>query len=97
MADEYSKPPYSRDTHIPKKYNWSKPYVSKTGAELEAHYIDVLMKLGEEKGMLGQIFFKAQNKIQDPAKLYKLIQMINEESWVMLGYGRKGRYLRRTA
>jgi type I restriction enzyme M protein len=89
MADEYSKPPYSRDTHIPKKYNWQS-LTPKTGAELEAHYIEVLQKLGEEKGMLGQIFFKAQNKIQDPAKLYKLIQMINEESWVMLGTDVKG-------
>jgi type I restriction-modification system DNA methylase subunit len=89
MADEYSKPPYSRDTHIPKKYDWSS-LTNKTGAELEAHYIEVLQKLGEEKGMLGQIFFKAQNKIQDPAKLYKLIQMINEESWVMLGTDVKG-------
>jgi len=89
MADEYSRPPYSRDTHIPRKYNWP-GLVEKTGAELEAHYIEVLQKLGEEKGMLGQIFFKAQNKIQDPAKLYKLIQMINEESWVMLGTDVKG-------
>jgi type I restriction enzyme M protein len=89
MADEYSKPPYSRDTHIPKKLNWQSLF-GKTGAELEAHYIETLMKLGEEKGMLGQIFFKAQNKIQDPAKIYKLIQMINEESWVMLGTDIKG-------
>jgi len=89
MADEYSKPPYGRDTHIPKKLNWQS-LVDKTGAELEAHYIEMLMKLGEEKGMLGQIFFKAQNKIQDPAKLYKLIHMINEESWVMLGTDVKG-------
>lgn len=22
MADEYSKPPYLRDTHIPTEYNW---------------------------------------------------------------------------
>jgi type I restriction enzyme M protein len=89
MADEYSKPPYNRDTHIPKKMNWQS-LVGKTGAELEAHYIEVLQKLGEEKGMLGQIFFKAQNKIQDPAKLYKLLQMINEESWIMLGADVKG-------
>ena len=89
MADEYSKPPYNRDTHIPKRYNWQS-LVGKTGAGLEAHYIEVLQKLGEEKGMLGQIFFKAQNKIQDPAKLYKLLQMINEESWIMLGADVKG-------
>ncbi len=89
MADEYLKPPYNRDTHIPESYNWQS-LVGKTGAGLEAHYIEVLQKLGEEKGMLGQIFFKAQNKIQDPAKLYKLLQMINEESWIMLGADVKG-------
>ncbi len=89
MADEYSKPPYSRDTHIPKAYNWQS-LAGKTGAGLEAHYIELLQELGKKKGMLGQIFFKAQNKIQDPAKLFKLIQMINEESWVMLGTDVKG-------
>lgn len=89
MADEYSRPPYNRDTSIKKKYNWQS-LIGKTGADLEAHYIEVLQMLGEDKGMLGQIFFKAQNKIQDPAKLYKVIQMINEESWISLGTDVKG-------
>jgi type I restriction enzyme M protein len=89
MADEYSKPPYNRDTHIPKDYNWPS-LVGKTGAELEAHYILLLQELGSRKGMLGQIFLKAQNKIQDPAKLYRLVQMIDGESWVMLGTDVKG-------
>jgi type I restriction enzyme M protein len=89
MADEYSKPPYNRDTHISKTMNWQS-LIGKTGADLETQYIKVLQKLGEEKGMLGQIFFKSQNKIQDPAKLYKLVQMINDESWVMLGTDVKG-------
>lgn len=89
MADEYSRPPYSRDTHIPEGHNWE-ALIDKTGAELEAHYIELLQELGKHKGMLGQIFFKAQNKIQDPAKLHKLIQMINEQNWVMLGADVKG-------
>ena len=33
MADEYSKPPYSRDVGIPAKYNWQ-TLTSKKGAEL---------------------------------------------------------------
>jgi hypothetical protein len=33
----------------------------------------VLDTLGKSKGMLGIIFRKAQNKIQDPAKLRRLI------------------------
>jgi type I restriction enzyme M protein len=44
----------------------------KTGAPLESHYLRLLQKLGKEPGMLGAIFFKAQNKIQDPAKLARL-------------------------
>lgn len=89
MADEYSKPPYNRDTNIPKKYNWES-LRTKNGAALEAHYVSTLQELGKQKGILGQIFFKAQNKIQDPAKLYKLIQLIDVENWVMLGADVKG-------
>ena len=40
--------------------------------------------------MLGQIFTKAQNKIQDPAKLYRLIDMIDEAQWVTMGADIKG-------
>lgn len=89
MADEYGKPPYNRKNDIPKEYNWES-LCNKNGAELESHYVKLLRELGKNKGMLGQIFFKAQNKIQDPAKLFKLIQLINAESWVMLGADVKG-------
>ena len=96
MADEYSKPPYSRKIDIPAKYTWSS-LKAKRGAELEAHYIELLRQLGTRKDVLGQIFTKAQNKIQDPAKLLRLIDMIDEVQWVTHGRGRQGRYLRRTA
>lgn len=89
MAHEYSQPPYNRDTNIPEKYNWES-LIEKSGAELEQHYVTLLRELGKEDGMLGQIFVKAQNKIQDPAKLYKLIQMLDDENWVMLGADVKG-------
>jgi type I restriction enzyme M protein len=89
MADEYGKPPYNRKIGIPKELNWES-IVSKRGAELETHYIKVLRELGQQKGMVGQIFTKSQNKIQDPAKLFKIVQMINEETWVMLGADVKG-------
>jgi len=89
MAHEYSQPPYNRETNIPEKYNWES-LIEKSGSELELHYVTLLRELGQESGMLGQIFVKAQNKIQDPAKLYKLIQMLNAENWVMLGADVKG-------
>src|SRR5665648_299228 len=89
MADEYSKPPYNRDLKIPEEYSWQ-TLIDKKGAELETHYINLLKELGKESGLIGQIFIKAQNKIQDPAKLYRIIQMINSENWAILGVDVKG-------
>ncbi len=89
LAHEYTQPPYSRPTQIPKGYDWAS-LRSKTGEPLEAHYLATLHKLGNEPGMLGAIFFKAQNKIQDPAKLARLVQMIDAESWVSLDADTKG-------
>jgi type I restriction enzyme M protein len=89
MADEYSKPPYKRPSGIPKGYDWESLRTLR-GAELETHYLEILRTLGQQKGILGQIFTKAQNKIQDPAKLYKLIDMIDKESWVVMGADVKG-------
>ncbi|CAG1004694.1 putative type I restriction enzymeP M protein [Burkholderiales bacterium] len=89
LAHEYAQEPYNRDTHIPKGHDWPS-LRSKTGAPLEAHYLEVLQKLGKEPGMLGAIFFKAQNKIQDPAKLSRLVQLIDAENWISVGADTKG-------
>ncbi len=89
MADEYSKPPYNRDVGIPEEYSWQS-LRTKKGAELEVHYVTLLRELAKNKGMLGQIFTKAQNKIQDPAKLSRLIEMVNDTNWVMMGADTKG-------
>ena len=89
LAHEYAQEPYHRDTHIPKGYDWSS-LKSKTGQPLELHYLAILNKLGREPGMLGAIFFKAQNKIQDPAKLSRLVQMIDAENWISLDADTKG-------
>lgn len=89
MADEYSQPPYNRKVGIPGEYNWQS-LKTKRGAELEVHYVTLLLELGKKSGMLGTIFTKAQNKIQDPAKLYRLIDMVNETEWVTMGADVKG-------
>jgi type I restriction enzyme M protein len=89
MADEYSKPPHNRKMPIPKQYGWD-TLINKSGAELETHYNTMLRELAKEKGILGQIFTKSQNKIQDPAKLYKLIALINAENWILMGVKDKG-------
>ncbi|CAG0904493.1 unnamed protein product, partial [Cyprideis torosa] len=89
MADEYEKGPQKRKSGIPKQYNWDS-IASKSGGKLEAHYVELLRELGKQPGMLGQIFTKAQNKIQDPAKLDRLVKMIAKESWVGMDADIKG-------
>ena len=89
MADEYSKPPYKRNIGVPPRFQWGVMRPLK-GAPLETHYIATLQALGREKGMLGQIFTKAQNKIQDPAKLARLIEMVDDTQWILLDADTKG-------
>lgn len=89
MADEYARPPYNRDIGIPMGFDWSS-LTTRRGADLEAHYVALLRRLGEQRGMLGQIFTKSQNKITDPAKLFRLIDMVDGTKWVMLGADVKG-------
>lgn len=89
MADEYGRPPYNRDIGIPAGFDWTS-LTTRRGADLEAHYVALLRKLGEQRGMLGQIFTKSQNKITDPAKLFRLIDMVDGTKWVMLGADVKG-------
>src|ERR671925_146281 len=74
---------------IPMDLNWSS-LLSKDGEELEAHYLHILKELGSGSGLIPTIFRKAQNKIQDPAKLKRLITLINGETWVGLDIDTKG-------
>ena len=89
MAHEYAQEPYKRETHIPPNYDWA-TLRRQTGEPLEAQYLATLHRLGQEPGMLGAIFFKAQNKIQDPAKLSRLVQLIDAENWVGMDADTKG-------
>ncbi len=89
LAHEYAQEPYKRDTHVPVEFAWPN-LINKTGEPLERHYVKTLNKLGKEDGVLGAIFFKSQNKIQDPAKLSRLVQLINEEQWISLDTDTKG-------
>src|SRR3989337_1824045 len=68
MADEQTKPPFNKPSLIPIEFDWTN-LQTKEGAELEQHYRQTLVQLGTQKGLLGDIFRKAQNRIQDPAKL----------------------------
>lgn len=74
---------------IPEKYNWAS-LKSKEGTELESHYRKLLVELGKGGGLIPVIFRKAQNKIQDPAKLRRLIELIDGETWIGLDIDIKG-------
>ncbi len=89
MSDEYSKPPYKKDTGIPKGYTWTDMNTLK-GAELEEKYKAILEKLGEQGGILGKIFKQATNKVSNAAILYRIVQMIDKEKWVSMSSDVKG-------
>lgn len=102
MAEEYTEEPYNKQIRFPRLRdlegqeipdgeicNWEN-LRSKKGPELEAFYGQLLRTLAQEPGILGQIFVKSQNKIQDPAKLLKIVTMIDQEKWVQIGSDVKG-------
>ncbi|HET7036093.1 MAG TPA: class I SAM-dependent DNA methyltransferase [Thermomicrobiaceae bacterium] len=90
MAHEQTQAPWFRDSPIPAGLDWPS-LLARDGDELEVHYRRVLESLGRERGMLGLIFRKAQNKIQDPAKLRRLIvDLIDREQWTVLDADVKG-------
>ncbi len=90
MADEQSRPPFDKKSPIPPAYSWPE-LLKRDGDELEIHYRHTLEELGKEPGLIGVIFRKAQNKIQDPAKLRRLIaDLIDKEEWSSLDTDVKG-------
>jgi type I restriction enzyme M protein len=72
------------------EYSWTR-LVDASGTELEVIYATMLSSLGSEPGVIGTIFRKAQNRIQDPAKLRRLIvDLIDKEHWSGTGTDIKG-------
>jgi type I restriction enzyme M protein len=90
MVYERSLPPWNQPSAIPEEYDWPS-LLARNGDDLEAHYRHLLQELGKKPGMLGIIFRKAQNKVQDPAKLRRLIaDLIDREQWTKLDADVKG-------
>jgi len=91
MADERAQLTGAKNP-VPAGYRWSDLSApTMEGAQLEEHYRLTLIELAKRGGMLGLIFRKAQNKIQDPAKLRQLIvDLIGKETWIALSADVKG-------
>lgn len=69
---------------IPSELNWASLTLL-DGDPLETHYRHILTELGKGSGLIPVIFRKAQNRIQDPAKLKRLVSLIDGETWLGLG------------
>jgi type I restriction enzyme M protein len=90
MAHERTLPPYDQQSPLPAGLDWPS-LLAVDGPELEAHYRHTLEELGKQQGMIGLIFRKSQNKIQDPAKLRRLIvDLIDHQNWLMTDVDVKG-------
>ncbi len=82
MADE-------REVHIPDGYDWNS-LKDKSATALTDHYSEILRKLREEKGMLGDIFAQSMPRFNNPVNLKRLITLIDEVEWTELGVDVKG-------
>ncbi len=58
--------------------------VGKSGTPLRDHYSDVLRALGQQRGILGDIFAGAQSRFNEPVSLKKLLGLIDETEWTAL-------------
>lgn len=67
---------------LPRQWTWSN-LASRDGEALEKQYRETLEALGREGGLIGTIFRKAQNKLSDPAKLKRVVSLIDKEGpWI---------------
>jgi type I restriction enzyme M protein len=75
---------------IPSLYTWGTlKKISDDGKRL-SRYHQALRNLSSRPGLLGLIFTKPQSKINDPAKLHYLMQIIDSENWSELDMDVKG-------
>ena len=90
MAQERATRPLSPERIVPDDLSWQ-ALLDADGAALEFKYTQILVGLARQPGTLGTIFRKAQNRIQDPAKLRRLIHdLIDKEQWSATGVDIKG-------
>lgn len=85
MAHERATRTLRPEQIVPKEFSWQR-LLDAEGVKLETAYTEILQGLGKQPGTLGTIFRKAQNRIQDPAKLKRLIHdLIDKEQWSSAG------------
>lgn len=77
------------DIPLPEGFSWGE-LNSKSGQELKEYYDKMLSTFAKQSGMIGEIYRNAQNKIQTPVHLKKVISMIDGIEWNTLSEDVKG-------
>lgn len=87
--DDESQTILGEKSAIPEGYRWS-DLQGLIGQDLVDQYERTLQQLSKQEGLVGNIFQKATNKIQQPVYLQKVISMIGEDTWLALDTDVKG-------
>lgn len=88
MDDENVKI-FAENSAIPEGYRWG-DLIALDGHDLIDQYEATLKYLSEQDNLIGTIYTKAQNKIDKPVYLKKVITMINEHNWLSMDGDVKG-------
>ena len=80
---------FEEESSIPEGYRW-RNLVELDGLDLTEQYEKTLKILSEQDNLIGTIFTKAQNEIDKPVYLKKVISMINKEQWLVMDGDVKG-------
>lgn len=88
MDDENVKL-FAEESAIPEGCRWS-DLIELDGLDLIEQYEKTLKELSNQPNLIGTIYTKAQNKIDKPVYLKKVITMINEEQWLVMDGDVKG-------
>ena len=87
--DDENVQTFGEDSAIPEGYRWA-DLIDLDGLDLVKQYEDTLEELSCQDNLIGTIYTKAQNKIDKPVYLKKVITLINEESWLVMDGDVKG-------
>lgn len=80
---------FGESSAIPEGYRWN-DLTELDGLDLIEQYEKTLKLLSQEDNLIGTIYIKAQNKIDKPVYLKKVITLIDEENWLSMDGDVKG-------
>lgn len=89
MVSENAKSLSSKGLSLPEGCSWDDMKLLK-GDELKEKYESILATLSKSGGLLGEIYYGTQNKINVPVTLRKLYDMIDSINWSTLSVDVKG-------